>query len=528
MQTMIKNIILFPLLCFLFTEVSGQVTFQKKFAGVGQAVYPTEEGGYVAAGFLYNDTLGKEFWLLKTDAYGDTLFFRNYGGYGAEELMSMAKTSDGGCILAGGTTAFGAGTRDFYVIKTNGDGDTLWTKTYGGPEDDLCFAVIETSDGGYALAGHTYSYGAGNVDMYLVKTDAGGDTLWTRTYGGNYLEQAYSIQETIDGGYIIAGATNSFGAAVNDIYIVRTDDKGDLLWSKLYGGNNAEPVAHILALDDGSFMIGGNQNSFGAGAHDFFLLKISSNGSILWQKSYGGFSSEFLYHIQKNNDESFLMLGYSSSFSTASSAGYALCVDSLGAVLWSRVYDHGNGDQLNHGYQAADKGFILTGYYGGKGAVLIKTDSLGRSGCKEKAVLTTVSNMDFTAKDVATIVSSGGIVGSTATLMINGGLMETYCVHIPDTTLVINHIPDNKGIKVYPNPATHGISLQYEGTLPAGSMLSVYTAAGQEVESFVISASAGMFIELQPEKYRPGVYLLWVHSGGILIAREKLVVMPGR
>ena len=150
---------------------------------------------------------------------------RTYGGSDDDEGYSVAQTSDGGYIVAGRTRSFGAGEYDVYLVKTDGLGDTIWTRTYGGGGEDLGYSVALTSDGGYIVAGYTGSFGAGG-DVYLVKTDAVGDTILTRTYGGSSDDWGYSVAQTSDGGYIVAGRTASFGAGGSDIYLIKTDSLG--------------------------------------------------------------------------------------------------------------------------------------------------------------------------------------------------------------------------------------------------------------------------------------------------------------
>jgi hypothetical protein len=181
-----------------------------------------------------------------------------------------------GYIIAGYTNSFGAGNSDVYLIKTNSAGDTLWTRTYGGGEDDVGYSVQQTTDGGYVIAGYTNSFGAGNSDVYLIKTDASGDTLWTRTYGSNNNDYGYSVQQTEDGGYVIAGYTRFY----SDVYLIKTDSLGGTLWTRTYGGVDNDYGYSVQQTTDVGYVIVGLTESFGAGYSDVYLIKTDPDGIV--------------------------------------------------------------------------------------------------------------------------------------------------------------------------------------------------------------------------------------------------------
>jgi Tol biopolymer transport system component len=190
-----------------------------------QQTFP--DNGYIVVG--YTNSFGKAYqvYLVKTDANGDTLWTRTYGGASDEDGWCVDQTSpDGGYIIAGWTRSFGAGGKDLYLVKTDADGDTLWTRTYGGADDDWAMSVEQTPDGGYIMVGWTKSFGMGANDIYVIRTDASGDTLWTRTYGGPDDEFGHSVQVTADGWYIVAGSTRYDGADSADVYLLRIEGPG--------------------------------------------------------------------------------------------------------------------------------------------------------------------------------------------------------------------------------------------------------------------------------------------------------------
>jgi hypothetical protein len=327
----------------------------------GYGVQQTTDGGYVIAGRTSSFGVGShDFYLVKTDVNGDTLWTRTYGGSDSEGSYSVQQTSDGGYIVTGYTYSFGAGDYDFYLVKTDVNGDTLWTRTYGGGLFDYPWHVQQTSDGGYIIAGETKSFGAGESDAYLVKTDANGDTLWTRTYGGTDYEYGYCVDQTSDGGYIVAGLTESFG--VRDVYLVRTDANGDTLWTRTYGGSDYEEARFVQETSDGGYIITGYTSSFGAGNNDFYLVKTDANGDTVWTRTYGGSAEDNGWSVQQTTDGGYIISGYTKSFGAGSRDVYLVKTDADGDTLWTRAYGGSNYDYGKCVQQTTDGGYIVAAY----------------------------------------------------------------------------------------------------------------------------------------------------------------------
>jgi hypothetical protein len=261
----------------------GQMSWWRTYGGTsldeGCSVQQTVDGGYIIAGLTQSfGAGGYDVYLVKTDAAGDTQWTRTYGGTSYDNGYSVQQTSDGGYVIAGRTYS---GSFDVYLIKTNPSGDTLWTRTYGGTNYDEGFSVQQTSDGGYIIAGYTLSSGAGGIDVYLIKTNASGDALWTRTYGGTDVDYGSSVQQTSDGGYIIAGGTRSFGAGYDDVYLIKTNASGDTLWTRTYGGTSEDDGNSVQQTADGGYIIAGNANSYSIqGDDDVYLVKTDANGYV--------------------------------------------------------------------------------------------------------------------------------------------------------------------------------------------------------------------------------------------------------
>jgi len=283
----------------------------------GFSVVQTGDGGYALAGMHEED-----FWLVRTDSAGNMEWNKTYDGGGVNEYARVViQTSDGGYALAGYSDSSGAGWEDFWLVKTDEDGNTQWNKTYGGINYDWGFSVCETVDGGYALAGQTYSFGVGLGDFWLVKTDVVGNVEWNMTYGGSGDECAYSIIQTTDGSYALAGRTTLSGSDTSywDFWLIKIDSSGNVQWQKTYSGPNCDCAYSVVQTVDGGYALAGQTYSFGVGLGDFWLVKTDADGNIQWNITCGSVNDECAYSICKTIDDGFALAGITGSFG----AGYS-------------------------------------------------------------------------------------------------------------------------------------------------------------------------------------------------------------
>ncbi len=251
---------------------------------LGCYVQETTDGGFVMVGVIPPWPSPGAVMLRRTNSNGGLLWTKIYGNVQLtanqfiEHEKVLEQTSDGGYIITGNTTDT-FGNQDICLIKTDSSGNILWTKSYGGGNTEVSRSISLTTDQGYIIAGVTTSFGAGGEDVYLIRADSSGSVLWTKTYGGAGDDAAYSVRQTVNGGYIIAGITNSFGFGNDDVYVINTDASGNLLWSKTYGGTGAELAYSIQNTNDGGYIIAGSTKSFGAGNEDVYLIKMDSTGN---------------------------------------------------------------------------------------------------------------------------------------------------------------------------------------------------------------------------------------------------------
>ncbi len=308
------------------TDSSGNSQWQKTFGGssddYGYSVQQTSDGGYIIAGETYS--FGYDVYLIKTDSNGNSQWQKTFGSSDYDWGNSVQQTSDGGYIITGGTYSFGAGYSDVYLIKTDSNGNSQWQKTFGGSNSDWGYSVQQTSDGGYIIAGATSSFGAGDFEVYLIKTDSSGISQWQRTFGGSDWDSGNSVQQTSDGGYIIAGGTYSFGAGNGDVYLIKTDSGGNSQWQKTFGGSYYEWDNSVQQVSDGGYIIAGSTESFGAGNDDVYLIKTDSGGNSRWQKTFGGSSDDWGYSVQQASDGGYIIAGDTYSFGAGFSDVYLI------------------------------------------------------------------------------------------------------------------------------------------------------------------------------------------------------------
>ena len=325
----------FLLLVLVNEKAIAQQTWAHAYGGANsdyaQAIQQTSDGGYIVAGNTISWNGTYDWLVLKLDSNGSIVWQKTYGRSTDDECRSVQQTSDGGYILAGYTNSLATST-DVWILKLNSNGDIAWQKTYGGSFSDSANYIQQTSDGGYAIAAGTTSYGAGGVDILILKLDANGEMIWQKTYGGSGEDTARSIQQTSDGGYIVSGSTSSFGAGIYDVWILKLNSNGDVVWQKTYGGSSSEFALSAQQISDGGYIIAAYTLSYGAGGVDILILKLDANGEVIWQKTYGGSGNDFLNSLQQTSDGGYIIAGYTKSYGAGSDDYFILKLNSDGTM----------------------------------------------------------------------------------------------------------------------------------------------------------------------------------------------------
>ena len=303
------------------TDVDGNVEWSESYGGsdaeYGFSVDVTDDDGFVVAGYVYDYGVNNgQVLLLKVDSLGDQEWMTSIGGPEIDEGFSVQETSDDGFIIAGFSDSFSRG-RDVYLVKTDSSGKMEWQETFSGTGASIGYCARETSEGGFVVVGSTDV--SGNNEVWLIKTDVNGSKEWDRRYGGLEGDWANSVRQTSDGGYVLAGTTLSHGAGGQDVWLIKTDSVGIIDWDETFGGTGSERGEEVVETGDGGFVVVGFTDSFGDGGEDVYLIKTDGGGSVLWEMTIGGPLNDLGHSVFLTSDGDFIVAGETLSYGSADS-----------------------------------------------------------------------------------------------------------------------------------------------------------------------------------------------------------------
>ncbi len=397
-------LIFFFILSFLFTGFSQAppIQWQKNLGGsnddVPYQIQPTKDGGSIVIGRSQSSdgdvTINKgdfDYWIVKLNSFGNIEWQKTYGGSGKDIGQAVQQTSDGGYIIAGytysndGDVTGNHGGADYWILKVNSVGVIQWQKTYGGSGIEVVSAVKQTLDGGYVVTGYAtsndgdVSSNQGGYDAWIIKISSSGVLQWQKVLGGSNDDTFNSVQLTNDGGYILAGWTNSSNGDIAnnfgsyDAWLIKLNSLGNVEWQKTYGGGGSDTFYWVIQTRDGGFISVGTSSyvsgdvTTNQGDEDYWVVKTNSLGVIEWQKSYGGSGYEEAHSIEQTLEGGYIVTGYCNSSNgdvTGNHGGYdywTLKLTNSGVIEWQKSLG-GTGDDIGlRLFQTVDTGYVVVG-----------------------------------------------------------------------------------------------------------------------------------------------------------------------
>ncbi len=490
--------------------------------------------------------------ILMIPCFAQTKFQKIYRVPGGNGGSSGTVTRDGGYLLTGTTSIFGAGLNDILVVKTDNLGDIEWTRTYGDAEEDMSYSVKQTFDNGFIIAGTTRGSGLGDFDMYLLKIDSIGNFEWVKQFGSQEGEYGWDVQQTTDSGYVIVGSTgNTAPCCDTDLYLLRTNSAGHLLWLKSYHGNSVHEYGMSLQqTSDKGFIICGSidakvwllkidsvgaklwSKEFGRGRAtcvrqttdrgyiltglDFYnsdniiLLKTDSTGKLQWGNRYqSGTHAEMGNSVRQTADGGYIVTGQADN--SGSYDAFLLKTDALGNTMWTKKYgneshEFGNVVELTDDGGYAIFGYIINNSLGLRGAFFVKTDEFGNSDCNFNDYVFNKRKLTNASVPITFASPTGAHIRTPIVTVGSGGSDTSLCL--------INSIPKenhDQGIKsILHNPATGICNLSFFNEIRRGR-IEVYNLMGELIydDDFVNSTS----VEVSFKNVKMGIYIFKVFDG---------------
>ncbi|MEI6122514.1 MAG: T9SS type A sorting domain-containing protein [Bacteroidota bacterium] len=342
-----------------FNKTYGEMTYN-----YGQRIIQANDEGYFILGNESGDIGNTNIHIIRTDSLGVILFEKTIGDASLYWANDFKRTSDNGFLIAGFTNKYPEKGYDVLLVKTDSNANVEWEKTYGGASWDIANAVIETKDSAYLIVGETYSYGPANENIYIIKTNYNGDTIWTRTFGGDSTDYAKAADVLFDSTYLIGATTNSFGFGNFDGYVLNLSTNGDTLWTQTYGQDKEDIINSIKQTPDSGFVFVGSTMSYNAIQHEYWLMKYNKSRNCIWQLPVPWnitSGDDVLYNITLDDSSRYILTGYTTSFGNGEKDLLFLILGENNDFKFSLTGGFSGNDEGLFSLQTKDKGYIMLG-----------------------------------------------------------------------------------------------------------------------------------------------------------------------
>ncbi|MDH5035352.1 T9SS type A sorting domain-containing protein [Chryseobacterium cucumeris] len=502
---------LFLIYSALAAQSAPSIEWQKALGGThgesANAVQQTSDGGYIVAGHsMSNDGDvtgnhgGGDYWIVKLNPAGGIQWQKTLGGSNVDDAQSIRQTTDGGYIIAGssnsgdGDISGNHGNYDYWIVKLDSNGNMQWQKSLGGSSMDMAQSIQQTSEGGYIVAGSSSSNDGdvsgnhGGGDYWIVKLDINGNIQWQKSLGGSSSEQVNSVQQTFDGGYIIAGTTVSTDGDItvsygnNDFWVVKLDSGGNMQWQKTLGNIGDNIGYYAQQTFDGGYIAVGtsfNSSNLESGLPDYWVIKLSNNGTIEWDKYFGGSFHDNAITIRQTPEWDYIVAGW-----TASNNGqvtnhhgnldyWIIKLDSSGNLKWEKTLGGPDFDYLTALELTADNGYIVSGSTGS---------------------------------------TSGDVTG-------HHGMIDAWIVKLSPEQLGIPENQQRHKPNLYPNPAKEFFYLDH---LPRESTISITDMSGRKLFSQKYNEEK---IKISTSAFMEGLYMVQVKNREEIILTKKITII---
>lgn len=527
------------LLALSITVSISQIRFQKTFGDeddeVVQSVIQTSDDGYALAGYTWSfgwKVGALKMFVVKLDPAGKVQWSRAFGrGNIIDDARCIVQTKDGGFAIAGYSDSSIDGKFDVLILKLDSLGNTQWSTTIGGDKDDLAFSIAQTFDGGYAVAGRTRSFGT--EGMYLIKLDQYGSFLWNKvisaadpgldSFGGTTMN---CLIATSDSGFVLAGGTTSFGSDY-DAYIIKLDINGEAQWAKTIGGTENELAYAVTQTIDGGFALAGRTGGK-TRSPDLYVMKLDSHGGLQWTRSIGGANEESGLSILQRDDGGYVVTGLTNSFGAGKSDMYIVRLESDGSLLWSKTLGTQDADDAQASASTADGGFVIAGAVGEGidwNMYIVKFDAEENTCGSISTVTSSVITLDSNVSRTPTITIPEPTISHPVILDTTGGTMTDFCTTVG--IRMADKIRDRVFISQnYPNPFNPTTTIQFYVPQKSFVTLKIYDAYGHIVSTLQSDElTEGMYERQWSGEGCPnGVYVFRLEAGPFIESGKLILI----